>query len=143
MKKVAHVLARKGKNIIGVDVNTTVLDTLRLMAEKNIGSVVVFETGKYAGLMTERDYARKVILLGKSSNETKVNEIMSRGLPHITPENSIESCMHMMSDNNIRYLPVFDANGDLCGIISINDVIYETIHSQKEMIDSLQNYIQS
>ncbi len=143
MKKVAHVLARKGNNVIGVDTNTTVLETLQLMAEKNIGSVAVKENNHYVGLVTERDYARKVILLGKSSGETKVSEIMSKGLPHITPETSIEACMHIMSDNNIRYLPVFDKQGELCGIVSVNDVIYETIHSQRETIEELRSYIQS
>jgi CBS domain-containing protein len=143
MKKVAHVLARKGSNVISVDTHTTVLETLELMAAKNIGSVAVKEKEQYVGLVTERDYARKVILLGKSSGETKVEEIMSKGLPHITPETSIEACMHMMSDNNIRYLPVFDKQGDLCGIVSVNDVIYETIHSQRETIEELRNYIQS
>ena len=68
---------------------------------------------------------------------------MSKGLPHITPETSIEACMHIMSDNNIRYLPVFDKQGELCGIVSVNDVIYETIHSQRETIEELRSYIQS
>ena len=143
MRKVSHVLARKGNNVIGVEIHATVLATLQMMAEKNIGSVAVKENGKYVGLVTERDYARKVILLGKSSNDTKVEEIMSKGLPHITPDTSIESCMHIMSDNNIRYLPVFNSAGDLCGIVSINDVISEIIHSQKEMIEHLHSYIQS
>ncbi len=113
------------------------------MAERNIGSVVVKENGNYIGLLTERDYARKVILMGKSSGETNVSEILSTDLPRITPEFSIEECMVIMGDNNIRYLPVFDREDNLCGIISMNDVIYETIHSQKEMIDHLQSYIQS
>ncbi|MDE3235472.1 MAG: CBS domain-containing protein [Bacteroidota bacterium] len=143
MKKVAHILLRKGSNVISVDTSTTVLDALHLMADKNIGSVVVKESNHYMGLLTERDYARKVILMGKSSQETKVVEIMSTGLPRITPESSIETCMHIMSDNNIRYLPVFDQHDELCGIISINDVIYETIHSQKETIEQLQSYIHS
>ncbi len=143
MNKVAHILARKGADVISVDSNTTVLDTLKLMAEKNIGSVVVKENGHYIGILTERDYARKVILMGKSSGETSVSEILSTGLPRITPEFSIETCMIIMSDNNIRYLPVFDKEDLLCGIISMNDVIYETIHSQKEMIDHLHSYIQS
>jgi len=143
MNKVARILARKGAKVISVESDTTVLDTLRLMAEKNIGSVVVTEQGEYIGLLTERDYARKVILMGKSSGETSVKEILSTEIPRITPEFTIESCMLIMGDNNIRYLPVFDKNDELCGIISMNDVIYETIHSQKEMIDQLHNYIQS
>jgi CBS domain-containing protein len=142
MKKVAHILARKGNNIISVPPSTTVIEVLKLMAEKNIGSLIIMENDAYLGLMTERDYARKVILKGKSSSETPVGEIMSTGLPRITPDNSIDTCMHIMSESNIRYLPVFD-HDKLCGIISITDVVTETILAQKETIEHLQSYIQS
>lgn len=142
MKKVSHILHRKGANVITITPDITVLDALKQMAEKNIGSIVVLEDGEYAGLLTERDYARKVILKGKSSTTTLVKEIMSTGLPRITPDNSVETCMQIMSENNIRYLPVFE-NDRLCGIISINDVIKETILTQKETIEHLQNYIHS
>lgn len=142
MKKVAHILARKGNNVISVPPSTPVIDVLKLMAEKNIGSLVIMENDEYLGLMTERDYARKVILKGKSSAETPVSEIMSTGLPRIIPENSIDTCMHIMSESNIRYLPVFD-HDKLCGIISITDVVTETILAQKETIELLQSYIQS
>ncbi|MDB5126936.1 CBS domain-containing protein [Mucilaginibacter sp.] len=143
MKSVKHILARKGSNVIAVPAQTTVLNVLKLMSEKNIGSVVVTENDKYVGLATERDYARKIILMGKHSDETVVSEIMSNDFPKITPESSIDTCMVVMSENNIRYLPVFDAADELCGIVSINDVIYETIHSQKETIEQLHSYIQS
>ncbi len=142
MKKVAHILNRKGNNVITITPDITVLDALKQMAEKNIGSIVVIKDGQYVGLLTERDYARKVILKGKSSTTTLVDEIMSTGLPRITPDNSVETCMQIMSENNIRYLPVFD-NDLMCGIISINDVIKETILTQKETIEHLQNYINS
>ena len=101
MKKVSNILARKGSNVMTIDASTTVLDALRLMDDRNIGSVVVTDEGKYVGLLTERDYARKVILRGKSSEETFVREIMSTDLPHIIPDNSVETCMHIMSENNI------------------------------------------
>jgi CBS domain-containing protein len=143
MKCVKHILSRKGSNVIAVPAHTTVLDVLKLMAEKNIGSVVVTENERYIGLVTERDYARKIILMGKHSDDTTVGEIMSTNLPKITPESTIETCMLVMSDSNIRYLPVFDKTDELCGIVSINDVIYETIHSQKETIEQLHSYIQS
>jgi CBS domain-containing protein len=143
MKSVKHILARKGSNVIAVPAQTTVLNVLKLMSEKNIGSVVVTENGKYIGLATERDYARKIILMGKHSDDTVVSEIMSNDFPKITPESSIDTCMLVMSENNIRYLPVFDTADELCGIVSINDVIYETIHSQKETIEQLHSYIQS
>ncbi|MET3978160.1 CBS domain-containing protein [Mucilaginibacter sp. UYP25] len=143
MKSVKHILARKGSNVIAVPAKTTVLDVLKLMAEKNIGSVVVTEDDQYLGLVTERDYARKIILMGKHSDDTTVGEIMSNGLPHITPESTVDSCMLIMSERNIRYLPVFDKEQNLCGIVSINDLVYETIHSQKETIEQLHSYIQS
>jgi IMP dehydrogenase len=142
MKKVSQILNRKGSNVITITPDITVLDALKQMAEKNIGSIVVLENGNYVGILTERDYARKVILKGKSSTSTLVSEIMSTGLPRITPDNSLETCMQIMSENNIRYLPVFE-NDQLCGIISINDVIKETILTQEEMIAHLQNYIHS
>lgn len=143
MKSVKHILARKGSNVIAVPAQTTVLNVLKLMSEKNIGSVVVTENNNYIGLVTERDYARKIILMGKHSDDTTVGEIMSNDFPKITPDSSVDSCMLIMSENNIRYLPVFDKEEQLCGIISINDVVYETIHSQKETIEQLHSYIQS
>ena len=142
MKKVSDILTRKGGDVISIDADTSVLDALRLMSEKNIGSVIVTEGGEYAGLLTERDYARKVILKGKSSDETTVREIMSTGLPRILPNSSIETCMHIMSETNIRYLPVFRED-HLVGIISINDVVTETILSHEATIEHLKSYIQS
>ena len=142
MKKVSDILSRKGASVIAIDGGTTVLDALKLMSDKNIGSVVITENGDYAGLLTERDYARKVILHGKSSLETQVREIMSVNFPRMIPGNAVETCMHVMSENNIRYLPVF--NGDtMCGIISISDVVTETILSHEETIEQLKSYIQS
>lgn len=142
MKKVSNILTRKGSAVIAIDGGTTVLDALRLMADKNIGSVVITENNAYAGLLTERDYARKVILQGKSSLETQVREIMSTEFPRMIPENTVETCMHVMSENNLRYLPVFK-DGILCGIISISDVVTETILSHEETIEQLKSYIQS
>ncbi|MDB5007719.1 MAG: histidine kinase [Mucilaginibacter sp.] len=142
MKKVSNILTRKGNRVIAIDGGTTVLDALKLMSDKNIGSVVITEDGEYAGLLTERDYARKVILQGKSSLETQVREIMSTHFPRMIPENSVETCMHVMSENNIRYLPVFQG-AHLCGIVSISDVVTETILSHEETIEQLKSYIQS
>lgn len=142
MRKVSNILQRKGASIISVTPDLPVINALQLMADKNIGSVMVMDGEEYLGVLTERDYARKVILKGHSSTETLVKEIMSTGLPRITPDNSIETCMHIMSESNIRYLPVFE-NDKVCGIISITDVVSETILSQKETIDQLRTYIQS
>ena len=141
MGKVSNILARKGQSAISVSSNTKVFDALKIMADKNIGSLVVLDDDKYLGILTERDYSRKVILAGKHSDEVSVIEIMSTNLPSVEPSDSIEHCMQLMSDKNIRYLPVFDGNA-LAGIISISDVVTETILQQKETIDQLQNYIQ-
>ena len=140
MKKVADVLSRKGANVTSISPDSFVLDALKIMADQNIGSVMVIDDGTYMGIMTERDYSRKVILKGKSSTHTKVAEIMSSDFPRITPSDSIDYCMQLMSDKNIRYLPVFD-NEELKGIISINDVVRETILSHEETITQLKDYL--
>jgi CBS domain-containing protein len=140
MKKVADVIARKGGNVTHVSPDSTVLEALKIMADQNIGSVLVLENGNYRGIMTERDYSRKVILKGKSSTDTKVTEIMSSDFPRVTPQDSIDYCMQLMSDKNIRYLPVFDGE-ELSGILSINDVVKETILSQQETITQLKDYL--
>ena len=142
MRTVANILARKGINVITVEPKTPVIDALRTMAEKNIGSVVVMDGSKFLGIMTERDYSRKVILKGRSSDDTTVSDIMSSDFPEITPEDNIERCMKLLSGHHLRYLPVMK-NGELAGIISINDVVTETIMGQYETISHLQNYIQS
>src|SRR5689334_5625041 len=105
-KKVTDVLLRKGSNITTVSPETSVLEALKIMADQNIGSVMVMRDGIYLGVMTERDYSRKVILKGKSSTDTTVAEIMSQDIPRVTPSDSIDYCMQLMSDKHIRYLPV-------------------------------------
>lgn len=140
MNKVSAILARKGNTIVNVAPETTVLEALKIMDEKNIGSIVVMEGGRYMGIVTERDYSRKVILKGKHSDDTRVWEIMSSDLPVLVPQDTVERCMSLMSDKNIRYLPVFD-NGQLSGIISMSDVVKETILAQKETINQLESYI--
>ena len=142
MKRVADILSHKGSRITSVTPETTVLDALRIMADQNIGSVLVLEGQQYKGIMTERDYSRKVILKGKSSTDTRVSEIMTNDLPHVKPQDTIEFCMQLLSDKNIRYLPVFE-NDNLCGIISINDVVKETILTQQETITHLKDYLHS
>lgn len=141
-KKVADVLLRKGSDITTVSPETTVLEALHIMADQNIGSVMILENGHYLGIVTERDYSRKVVLKGKSSTDTKVTEIMSSDLPRVTPNDSIDYCMQLMSDKNIRYLPVFDEE-QVTGILSINDVVKETILSQQETISQLKDYLHS
>lgn len=142
MRSVAHILKRKGKNTIAVGPDTTVLDALRIMADNNIGSVMVMAGSDLQGIMTERDYSRKVILNGRSSTHTPVSEIMSTGFPKVHPRDSIELCMQLMSEHNVRYLPVYDG-AELAGIVSINDVVRETIAAQEETISSLKDYMHS
>jgi CBS domain-containing protein len=142
MNHVKDILSRKGKNAISVLPDTTVLDALKVMADNNIGSVMVMKDEKYLGIVTERDYSRKVILKGKNSTDTQVSEIMSSDLPHIKPDDTIEHCMELMTNSNIRYLPVFK-NDHLEGIISITDVVKETILKQQQTIKHLDSYINS
>ncbi len=141
-KKVIDILLRKGSSIISVIPDSSVLEALQIMADKNIGSVMVMDNGKYLGMMTERDYSRKIVLQGKSSTDTKVSNIMSSNLPRVTPGDSVDYCMQLMSDKNIRYVPVFE-NDVVIGIVSINDVVKETILSQQETISQLKDYLHS
>ncbi|MEO8772439.1 MAG: CBS domain-containing protein [Ferruginibacter sp.] len=142
MNLVKDMLTRKDRATVSVLPSLSVFDALKVMAENNIGAVVVMENNLFLGLFTERDYSRKVILKGKNSSGTTVSEIMTIDLPHTEPEDSIEHCMKLMTVGNIRYLPVFE-KGKLLGIISISDVIKETIVNQQETIDHLNNYINS
>ena len=142
MRKVSDILKRKGSEVCTVTPNLTVIEALGLMAEKNIGSLVVVENDGFVGIITERDYSRKVILKGKHSSNTPVGEIMTTEFPPVQLNDSVEKCMQLMSSMHIRYLPVMD-NGKLSGIISINDVVTETILNQQETISQLQSYIQS
>lgn len=142
MRKVADILGRKGASAVVVTPDTKVIEALSIMEEKNIGSVLVMDGGEYLGLITERDYSRKVALKHKSSVDTKVSDIMTTDLPAVTPSDTVEHCMQLMSNKNIRYLPVFD-NKMLAGIISMSDVVKETILQQKETISQLENYIHS
>jgi CBS domain-containing protein len=141
MHTVAQILTHKGRSAISVNPGTSVLDALKIMSEQNIGSVVVADAdGQFQGLITERDYSRKVILKGKSSTDTRVEEIMSKEFPHISPRDTVEYCMELMTANNIRYLPVFSGT-EMVGIISMSDVVKETILMQQETITHLQHYI--
>jgi CBS domain-containing protein len=138
--KVVDILSKKGSRVESVSPNTSVLDVLHLMEEKNIGSVIIMDNGSYQGIVTERDYSRKVILKGKNSTDTLVSEIMTTDLPTLTPADSIDKCMELMSAKHIRYLPVF-SNGQLAGIISMSDVVTAKLKRQQETISHLEKYI--
>jgi CBS domain-containing protein len=142
MRKVNNILRRKGNNVTTVPPSTTVIQALHIMADQNIGSVAVMDQDDFLGIMTERDYSRKVILKGRSSTDTTVGEIMSSDFPHVCEGDTVEYCMELMSDKNLRYLPVTEG-GKLAGIISINDVVKETILEHEETISHLHSYINS
>lgn len=138
---VLNILQKKPLRVIAIEPNAMVVDALRIMEQHNIGSVLVMENGRYMGLLTERDYARKVIVKGKRSTETKVGEIMSVNLPHVSPHDSVEHCMELMADNHVRYVPVFDNMNNLVGIISLVDLIEEVVQQQRATISHLREYI--
>lgn len=138
--KVVDILSKKGSSVASVTPDTSVLEVLHLMEAKNIGSVVVLDNEGYKGIVTERDYSRKVILKGKNSTDTLVSEIMSTDLPSLSPSDTIDKCMELMSEKHIRYLPVF-SNGQLAGIISMSDVVTAKLKRQQETISHLEKYI--
>ncbi len=142
MNRVFTVLNRKGVMPVSVPPHTSVYDALQIMADKNIGSVIVMQDSTYLGIVTERDYSRKVILQNKHSDTTTVSEIMTADLPRVSPDDTIEHCMELMTKNNVRYLPVFNSSR-LAGIISMSDVVKDTILTQQQTINHLNEYIHS
>ncbi len=137
---VRQLLNTKGYDVWWVTPDTLVFDALKLMAEKDIGAVLVMEEGKLVGIFSERDYARKVILKGKSSKETTVGELMSRNVICVSPDQTLEECMVLMTEEHIRHLPVVE-NDKVIGIITIGDVVHQIIKDQKFTIEELRKYI--
>jgi len=140
MGTVRHILQKKGHSIFSVVPTSTVYSALELMFEKNVGSLLVMENGRFAGIFTERDYARKVILKGKASKETLVREVMSEHPLSVTPDETVEDCMKLMTKKFIRHLPVIE-DGELVGLISIGDIVKYIIEEQQFIIDNLEHYI--
>ncbi|PKL82364.1 MAG: hypothetical protein CVV24_10450 [Ignavibacteriae bacterium HGW-Ignavibacteriae-3] len=140
MKTVREILLDKGNQVWSVSPDSTVFEALQLMAEKNTGALLVMKEDRVAGIMTERDYARKVVLLGKVSKELLVKEIMSTTIFYVEPSFSTEDCMALMIDKRVRHLPVMH-NGKLEGIISIGDVVKGVIDEKEFIISQLENYI--
>ncbi|SFC38573.1 CBS domain-containing protein [Spirosoma endophyticum] len=138
---IRQILQGKSINALySVSSDQTVLDGLQVMADKNIGALLVVDKGVLTGIFSERDYARKVILKGRHSDDTQIADVMTANVITIGPEQTLEDCMVIMSDRHIRHLPVMD-RGELIGIISINDVVTAIIRDQKVRIDSLESYI--
>ncbi|MGO9259481.1 MAG: CBS domain-containing protein [Bryobacteraceae bacterium] len=139
---IGSILQRKRREIWSVSPDTSVYDAIALMAEKSIGAVLVIADAKLVGIVSERDYARNVILQGRSSKGTRVEEIMTRDLVTVIPENTIDECMRIVTHHRIRHLPVID-RGNLIGIVSIGDMVNAVIADQAHTIDQLQTYIGS
>ena len=142
MKSVANILKSKpDQAVYKIAPGDSVYDALRMMADRNIGALLVVEEGKIVGILTERDYARKVILMDRSSKQTAVGEIMTSSVMYVRPDQTNEECMALMTDNRLRHLPVID-NGRLLGVVSIGDLVKDIISEQQFIIEQLQHYIQ-
>lgn len=142
MKNVAQLLEGKGREVHTIGPDARVIDALKLMAEKDVGALIVTEGGKPAGIISERDYARKVILHGKSSHDIAVREIMTSKLVTVQPRQTVEECMALMTSKRIRHLPVIEGER-LVGVLSIGDLVKEVIAEQEATIKQLESYIHS
>jgi CBS domain-containing protein len=140
MKTVQQLLDSKRPRLVAVSPDTTVLDALKVMAEKEIGAVLVLDGETLAGIFSERDYARKVVLQGKSSKETPVREIMTEKVVCVQPQQTIDDCMGLMTDKRIRHLPVLE-HKKVIGVISIGDVVKEMLSEKEFVIKQLESYI--
>jgi len=140
MKTIGDLLKAKGADVYSISPDATVFDALKVMADKEVGALVVLENGELVGIISERDYARKVILKGKFSRDTPVREIMAPEIICLSPSQTVEGCMGLMTDKRIRHIPVLEENR-LVGIISIGDVVKSVISEQKFRIDELEHYI--
>lgn len=140
MTTVRQLLAQKDTRIWTVDADATVFDAIAMMADKNIGSLIVMNGRKLIGIITERHYSRNVVLKGKTSPTVPVREIMEKNVISVGPESSVEECMAVMTDKRVRHLPVLD-EGEVVGIVSIGDLVKSMISDQKFIIDQLEHYI--
>jgi CBS domain-containing protein len=142
MKSIRQLLQSKPGGLCTIGPDATVFEALKLMAERNIGALLVVKNDKLVGIVSERDYARKVVLLGKSSRDTPVKEIMTERAICVQPDNTVEECMALMTDKHVRHLPVIE-NEKLIGVLSIGDLVKETISEQQFVIQQLESYIHS
>jgi CBS domain-containing protein len=140
MKIAQDILLKKGNQVWSIHPDATVFEALKLMAEKGVGALIVMDAGQVVGIFSERDYARKVVLQGKSSKDTLVKEIMSSKVLFVGPEQTIEECMALMTEMHIRHLPVLRTD-ELLGVISIGDVVKAIITDREFVIEQLERYI--
>lgn len=142
MKTVAEILKEKGDHAVhSIGPDASVFEAVVLMAQKNIGALLVMEGGRIVGMLSERDYARKVVLMARSSKDTQLREIMTPSVICVRPQQSSEECMAVMTENRVRHLPVLDDEDRLVGLISIGDLVKGIISEQKFIIEQLQHYI--
>lgn len=140
MTNVRHLLERKGRAMYSIEPEDPVLEAIRLMAERHVGALLVMKAGELVGIVSERDYARKVILKGRSSADTPVWQIMSSPVLTVSPHESVQECMELMTAHRVRHLPVVEA-GRVMGVISIGDLVKAVIEEQKQTIEQLESYI--
>lgn len=140
MKTVKQILQSKTHGILSISPGATVYEALKLMAEKEVGALLVIEAGKLVGIISERDYARKVILHGKSSKEIHVSDIMTGKIVYVSTAQTVDECMALMTDKRIRHLPVYEDN-QLVGVVSIGDLVKEAISEREYIIKQLESYI--
>jgi len=140
MTAVRDLLSRKGQEIHSVEPEDPVLEAIQLMADRHVGALLVMRAGELIGIVSERDYARKVILMGRSSHETPVWQIMSSPVVTVAPEQTLADCMRLMTERRIRHLPVI-AKGSVVGVISIGDIIKAVMEEQQHTIEQLESYI--
>ena len=141
MQRVRHLLDRKGHEVWSVDAGAPVLEAIRAMADKRVGALPVTRQGKLIGVISERDYARKVILLGRSSADTTVEQIMSSPVVTVTQDDPVRRCMELMTERRIRHLPVLGPDGAMIGMISIGDLVRAVIEEQQTTIEQLEKFI--
>jgi CBS domain-containing protein len=139
---VRQLLDRKGRAIFSVEPEAPVLEAIRAMAAHHVGALLVMQAGKLAGIVSERDYARKVILMGRSSADTPVRDIMSCPVLTVSPDDTVQKCMQLMTDRRVRHLPVIDG-GAVVGMVSIGDLVKAVIAEQQQQIEQLESYIHS
>ena len=142
MRRVRHLLEAKAPEVFAIGPDAPVIDAIRLMAEKGIGAVVVMQAGRLAGILSERDYARKIVLQGRSSRDTPVRDIMTSSVVTVRLDDSVDHCMQLVTDKRIRHLPVLERDAVL-GVVSIGDLVRAVIEDQQVEIDQLQRYIAS
>ena len=142
MRTVGEILKKKGSDVFSISPQSTVFDALKMMADKDVGALLVVDEEKLVGILSERDYARRIILKDKSSKTTSVGDLMTRNVLYISPEKTVEDCMVIMASKHVRHLPVLE-DGNLIGLISSTDVVRNIISAQQNTIEDLERYISS